>query len=37
VKKINAHYRELVTPKEATEWFGIRPTAKKIHQFTKAA
>jgi integrase len=37
VKKIDAHYRELVTPKEATEWFGIRPAGKKIHQFSKAA
>jgi integrase len=33
VKKIVAHYRELVTPKEAKEWFGVIPSAgskKKI-------
>ena len=33
VKKIVAHYRELVTPKEAQEWFGIVPptgSKKKI-------
>lgn len=36
VKKIVAHYRELVTPKEAKEWFGILPKGKKIHQFKAA-
>jgi hypothetical protein len=33
VKKIVAHYRELVTPKEAQEWFGIvssKVSKKKI-------
>jgi integrase len=28
VKKIVAHYRELVTPKEAKEWFGIVPATR---------
>ena len=37
VKKIVAHYRELVTPKEAKEWFGILPhKGGKIHQFKAA-
>jgi hypothetical protein len=28
-KMIFEHYRELVTPEEAKEWFGILPTIKK--------
>lgn len=36
VKKIVAHYRELVTPKEGKEWFAILPKGKKIHQFKAA-
>jgi len=36
VKKIVAHYRELVTPKEGKEWFSILPKGRKIHQFKAA-
>ena len=38
-KMIFEHYRELVTPKEATEWFGIVPasTAKNITSMEEAA
>ena len=31
-RMIFQHYRELVTPEEAKEWFGILPTIKKPNQ-----
>ena len=29
-RMIDSHYRELVTPEQAQNWFGIRPSVRKI-------